>query len=246
MLSRDDSKVGLARLAIPTSRQRNWTDGSASQHTSYPPRPEVVPVGGTGKRLFDLAMSVAALVVLAPLFICIALLIVIGDGRPVLISHRRVGHRGQPFECLKFRSMVVNAPAVLDAHLRVNPEAAREWQDTHKLKDDPRITRLGQVIRRLSVDELPQFINVLRGDMSIVGPRPVVAAELERYGEEVEAYMRVRPGLTGAWQVSGRSDVSYEARVALDAQYVRNWSMAEDLRIIARTVPAVLTSKGSY
>jgi exopolysaccharide production protein ExoY len=205
-----------------------------------------VPVGGTGKRLFDLAMAVTALVVLAPLFICVALLILISDGRPVLISHRRVGHAGRPFECLKFRSMVVNAPAVLDAHLRADAEAAREWQETHKLKDDPRITPLGHVIRRLSVDELPQLVNVLRGDMSIVGPRPVVTAELERYGDEVDAYMQVRPGLTGAWQVSGRSDVSYEARVALDADYVRNWSMAEDIRIIAKTVPAVLGSKGSY
>jgi exopolysaccharide production protein ExoY len=246
MLSRDDSKVALARLAGPTGRQRTWTDGSSSPHAASPPRPETVPIGGTGKRLFDLAMSVTALVVLAPLFICIALLILISDGRPVLISQRRVGHRGRPFECLKFRSMVVNAPAVLDSHLRENPEAAREWNDTQKLKDDPRITPLGQVIRRLSVDELPQLINVMRGDMSIVGPRPVVTAELERYGEAVEAYMQVRPGLTGAWQVSGRSDVSYETRVALDTQYVRNWSMAEDIRIIAKTVPAVLTSKGSY
>lgn len=245
MLSRKNSKVALARLPIAVGRQRAWTEES-KKRASHSLRHQDLPVGGKSKRVLDIGIAVTALVILAPLLLFVALLILVSEGRPIMISHRRVGHRGKPFECLKFRSMVSDATAVLEAHLKDNPDAAREWEETRKLRDDPRITPLGHVIRRLSVDELPQLFNVIRGDMSIVGPRPVVTAELERYGEAVDAYMQVRPGLTGAWQVSGRSDVSYEARVALDADYVRNWTMTQDLMIIAKTVPAVLTSKGSY
>src|SRR5690606_5975025 len=135
---------------------------------------------------------------------------------------------------------------VLQAYLSENPEAQAEWEATRKLKNDPRVTPVGAVLRKLSLDELPQFLNILAGEMSIVGPRPVVQEELERYGSAAVFYLKSRPGLTGLWQVSGRNDVSYATRVAFDRYYVENWSLAQDIRIIAKTVPAVCLSRGSY
>ena len=142
--------------------------------------------------------------------------------------------------------MVVDADAMLQRHLAANPNARREWEATHKLKDDPRITALGKVLRKSSVDELPQFFNVLRGEMSLVGPRPIVASEAVHYGNHIAHYYAVRPGITGAWQVSGRSDLSYQQRVALDCKYVAGRSFGSDLSILIRTIPAVLVTKGSY
>jgi exopolysaccharide production protein ExoY len=176
----------------------------------------------------------------------IALMIKLSDGGSVFYGHRRVGRRGNVFYCLKFRTMVENGDEVLAAYFAANPQSRAEWLATRKLQDDPRITRVGQVLRKLSLDELPQVFNILLGHMSVVGPRPVVKDELEMYGPVADCYLRSRPGLTGLWQVSGRNDVSYGTRVAFDQHYVENWSFLADLKIIVLTVPAILAGRGSY
>ncbi len=203
-------------------------------------------VGGAAKRFLDVAFSLLALTFFLPLFGLIACLIKFADGGPVFYVHRRVGHGRRAFGCLKFRTMVMNGDEVLQRHLARSTDAAREWAETRKLKQDPRVTRLGMVIRKLSIDELPQLINVLRGEMSIVGPRPIVPDEIAMYGQHAELYLSARPGLTGLWQVSGRNDKSYEERVVLDCHYVRNWSLLTDFVIMVRTIPAVLSSRGTY
>ncbi|RYB07955.1 sugar transferase [Lichenibacterium ramalinae] len=197
------------------------------------------------KRSFDVAAAAAMFLMFLPLFglICFILLT---QGRPLMIRHRRVGRGGATFPCLKFRTMVVDSDAVLQRHLASDPAAREEWEASRKLKNDPRVTALGRVLRKTSIDELPQLLNVLRGEMSLVGPRPIVPAEVIHYGIHIERYHEVRPGLTGAWQISGRSDVSYEQRVALDCAYVAERSFRRDLGILVKTVPAVLKSKGSY
>lgn len=203
------------------------------------------PVGGLVKRGFDITGASFALIFLSPLFLMLALLVKCSDGGSVFYSHRRIGWGGCVLHCLKFRTMMDNGDAVLAAHLRDKPEAKAEWDTTRKLKDDPRITPVGAVLRKLSLDELPQLFNILRGDMSIVGPRPVVPDELEIYGSGAVFYLQSRPGLTGLWQVSGRSATSYDSRAAFDRRYVENWSLIEDMRIIIKTVPAVYLSRGS-
>jgi lipopolysaccharide/colanic/teichoic acid biosynthesis glycosyltransferase len=182
---------------------------------------------------------------LAPLMVAIGLVLTYCEGGPILFRQTRVGRRGRPFSCFKFRSMVLNAEAVLDKHLASHPKARREWDATQKLVDDPRITRIGRFLRMTSLDELPQLYNVLVGDMSIVGPRPIVPQERDRYQDNLRYYLAVRPGLTGLWQISGRSECSYHERVALDVQYVREWSLTKDCVILLRTVPAVLNQRGS-
>jgi lipopolysaccharide/colanic/teichoic acid biosynthesis glycosyltransferase len=147
---------------------------------------------------------------------------------------------------LKFRTMVVNAEATLARHFEKNPAARQEWEATQKLRDDPRVTPLGRFLRATSLDELPQLFNVLAGDMSLVGPRPIVRGEIIRYGTYFEDYASARPGLTGLWQVSGRSDVDYDKRVALDRSYVMGWSLSGDLMILLRTVKVVFSRVGSY
>ncbi|MEH2516782.1 exopolysaccharide production protein ExoY [Bradyrhizobium sp. AZCC 1610] len=204
------------------------------------------PVGGFPKRILDVVISSTALLVFAPLFCFIALLLKIADRGPVFFQQTRVGFRSSRFACLKFRTMVTDGNAVLAQHLRDFPDAATEWAETRKLKRDPRVTELGRVLRQLSLDELPQLWNVLRGDMSIVGPRPIVFDEVKMYGPSAEHYLLARPGLTGAWQISGRNDVSYERRVSLDRDYIENWSFWKDLKIIVKTIPAVIAAKGTY
>jgi exopolysaccharide production protein ExoY len=203
------------------------------------------PVGGWIKRSMDLLIAPTALILLAPIICLIAVWIKVTMGGPILFSHRRVGHDGKMFGCLKFRTMVQNADEVLKAHLAANPEAALEWAQSRKLRNDPRVTAFGELLRKSSLDEIPQFLNVLRGEMSCVGPRPVMLDELVRYGLSMHEYLCARPGLTGRWQVSGRSDLDYETRVQLDAQYVREWRVWHDIEILFRTIPAVLGSKGS-
>lgn len=198
------------------------------------------PVGGLSKRILDIVVASTALLLLSPVMIMVAALIKITIGGPVIFTHRRVGLNGATFPCLKFRSMVVDGDAVLARHLENDPAAAREWSETRKLNNDPRVTPLGRILRKSSLDELPQLFNVLRGDMSCVGPRPIVPAELERYGSKLPYYLGVRPGLTGMWQVSGRSRLSYKDRVALDCLYVRRWSLWLDISLLFWTIPAVL------
>ncbi|WP_286792585.1 sugar transferase [Marinobacter sp. Hex_13] len=197
------------------------------------------------KRGFDIVGSSVLLIILAPAMFLIYILIR-KDGPQVIFSHQRVGERGQLFGCLKFRTMVVNAQEVL-AELLENDEAARkEWEKDFKLKFDPRITKIGAFLRKTSLDELPQLFNVLKGEMSLVGPRPVINEEMKRYGSNAGYYLSVRPGMTGLWQVSGRNDVSYSERVNLDIEYVTKWSFWGDVKILAMTVGVVLNKEGSY
>ncbi len=193
----------------------------------------------------DVIVAGAALVLLLPLLALVAGAVWAGDRKSPIFRHGRVGRQGRPFGCLKFRTMVVEAEAALAAHLAANPAARAEWEATHKLTDDPRVTAIGRVLRKTSLDELPQLINVLRGDMSLVGPRPIVQAEMARYGSAFPACFSVPPGVTGLWQVSGRSDTTYEERVALDLAYAAGWSLKRDLVILIRTVPAVFGQRGS-
>jgi exopolysaccharide production protein ExoY len=205
-----------------------------------------LPLGGRTKRAFDVFAGGCALVLLSPLLVLIALLIMVTSGAPVLIRHQRVGRGGRMFACLKFRSMVVKADEVLRDHLSSHPEALEEWTATRKLVDDPRVTRLGRVLRKTSLDELPQLYNIIVGDMSFVGPRPIVDEEIMKYGDAFAVYQLARPGLTGHWQVSGRSDTGYAERVQLDLDYVANWSFGRDMFIILRTIPAVVKARGVY
>jgi exopolysaccharide production protein ExoY len=197
------------------------------------------------KRAIDVIVAGVTLSLLLPLLALVAGAVWAGDRKSPIFRHRRVGRQGRPFGCLKFRTMVVEAEAALAAHLAANPAARAEWEATHKLTDDPRVTAIGRVLRKTSLDELPQLINVLRGDMSLVGPRPIVQAEMARYGSAFPACFSVPPGVTGLWQVSGRSDTTYEERVALDLAYATGWSLKRDLVILIRTVPAVFAQRGS-
>ncbi|MEE7448848.1 UDP-phosphate galactose phosphotransferase [Methylobacterium radiotolerans] len=197
------------------------------------------------KRVLDATIALTALFLLLPLLLFIALLICGSDGRSPIFRHRRLGRYGRPFGCLKFRTMVPDGDAVLARHFAENPEARAEWEASFKLTHDPRVTALGHVLRKTSLDELPQLWNVLRGEMSLVGPRPIVQAEVVRYGADFTACFSVPPGLTGLWQVSGRSDTGYAERVALDCAYASQWSLGRDIAILLKTVPAVLSQRGS-
>ncbi|MGK9052786.1 sugar transferase [Neorhizobium sp. CSC1952] len=205
-----------------------------------------LPTGGLAKRTFDITAAALALILFSPIFLMIAALVKFTDNGPVFYGHRRIGHNGRTFKCLKFRTMAVNGEEILRDYLRANPQAAEEWRATRKLKVDPRVTVVGTVLRKLSLDELPQLINILRGEMSVVGPRPVVDEELHLYDSFAAYYLRTRPGLTGLWQISGRNDVSYESRIAFDTHYVQNWSLVGDFAIIVKTIPAVCLARGSY
>jgi Undecaprenyl-phosphate galactose phosphotransferase WbaP len=197
------------------------------------------------KRVFDLLVSSLLLILLSPLFVYLAYKVSRDGGAP-FFGHERVGQNGKKFKCYKFRSMVVNAKEVLEQLLASDPAAREEWSKDFKLKDDPRINPIGHFLRRTSLDELPQLWNVFLGDMSLVGPRPVVEAELERYGEDVSYYLMAKPGMTGLWQVSGRNDVDYDTRVYFDSWYVKNWSLWTDIAIMFKTVGVVFGRNGAY
>lgn len=197
------------------------------------------------KRLFDLLASAMLLLLLAPVLAVLAVCIRT-DGGPAIYAHPRVGRNGRLFPCFKFRSMVVDAEKRLEQLLASDPELRAQWERDHKLKDDPRVSAVGHFLRKTSLDELPQLFNVLRGEMSLVGPRPIVTAELEKYGEDAEYFLMVRPGITGLWQVSGRNDVDYDTRVYLDTWYVKNWSLWYDIAILFKTVRVVFHREGAY
>ncbi|CAM5206583.1 hypothetical protein OURE66S_01080 [Oligella ureolytica] len=197
------------------------------------------------KRSFDVLVSLMLLFLLAPVLLIIALWVK-RDGGAAIYGHTRIGLYGKPFKCLKFRSMVTNSQEVLDNLLKTDPRARAEWDKDFKLKNDPRITRIGKLLRKTSLDELPQLLNVLKGEMSLVGPRPIIDEEVLRYGEHKEYYLMAKPGMTGLWQVSGRNDVDYETRVYYDAWYVKNWSLWNDIAILFKTVNVVLQRDGAY
>jgi len=198
------------------------------------------------KLALDAVLGSFSMLLVTPLCALIAAAIRLDSAGPIFYSQERIGQHGQRFRAWKFRTMVVNADAVLNAHLLENPGLRTEWERDHKLRDDPRVTRVGRFLRIMSLDELPQLWNVLHGEMSLVGPRPIVDSEVPRYGDKFDLYTRVRGGLTGLWQVSGRSDTTYAERVNLDSWYVRNWSVWLDLCILFRTIAVVLFRKGAY
>ncbi len=211
---------------------------TGSAHDAEPPTPSI------RKRLFDIAGAAALLVFFAPLMVVIYFVVRLDNG-PGIYAQERVGKNGVRFMCYKFRSMVPNADRALEDILISDIKFRQDWEADHKLRNDPRITRVGLFLRRKSLDELPQLFNVLKGDMSLVGPRPITVDEINRYGGDIAYYYRTRPGLTGAWQVSGRNDVSYDERVALDVGYAKNWTFLTDFWILLKTVRVVLSGRGA-
>lgn len=208
----------------------------------------VEDVPGNGlvlKEIVDKAGALGALVLFSPLFLILAILIK-RDGGPVFYGQTRIGQHGKPFKCWKFRSMAVDADKILQNILTENPEAREEWARDFKLKNDPRITPVGHFLRKTSLDEIPQIFNVLCGEMSLVGPRPIVEAEKAYYGDVLKYYLAMKPGITGLWQISGRNDTTYERRVSLDRQYAQQRSFFKDMEILLKTVFVVISRKGAY
>lgn len=198
------------------------------------------------KRSLDVVLVLCFFVLLLPVLVVIAAAIWLTSPGSILFSHRRIRRHGEFFTMWKFRTMCLNSSEVLERYLAAHPEARAEWRATHKLKHDPRVTPVGRFLRRTSLDELPQLWNVLNGTMSLVGPRPIVAAEVEKYGEHFWDYCAVKPGITGLWQVSGRSELTYPQRVELDRQYAQNWSLQADAKILMRTWSCVVNRDGAY
>ena len=198
------------------------------------------------KRVFDLLFTICGGLCILPFLLVIAVMVAFDNKGNVIFAHRRIGRGGKEFTCYKFQTMIPNAQEALEKYLAENPEARKEWEESFKLTNDPRVTKLGNILRKTSLDEMPQLWNVIKGDMSLVGPRPIVAKEIERYGEYFREYAMVTPGITGMWQASGRSDTTYEERVEMDTWYVRNWSVWIDLMYLFKTVKIVFTGKGAY
>lgn len=199
-----------------------------------------------GKRALDIVLTTAAFPLVLPLVIIVAILVRASSPGPVFYRHTRIGQGGKPFGLWKFRTMFHKSDHVFWNHLAENPDARREWLRYRKLKRDPRITKIGAFLRRTNLDELPQLLNVFLGEMSLVGPRPIVEEELKRYGEGRALYTAVLPGITGLWQVSGRGSLPYERRVALDVEYVSTWSLAADAVVLTKTLNAVWTCRGAF
>jgi len=204
------------------------------------------PLNKFAKRVFDLVAGTIILIVALPIMLLIAVAVKLDSPGAAAFSHRRIGCGGKEFKCYKFRTMLVNAQEILDDLLNRDPALRKEWEQDFKLKNDPRVTRVGKFLRKTSLDELPQIFNVLKGEMSLVGPRPIVRKEVARFGRVADYYIMVRPGITGLWQVSGRSDIDYGERVSLESWYVRNWSLWLDISLLVRTIGVVLAKRGAY
>ena len=200
------------------------------------------------KTVFDFLFSLFFLVSFLPLFIIISLLIKISSRGPIFFLQERIGKNNIPFKCIKFRTMYPEAKDILHNLLKKDKKIKREFEETHKIKNDPRITTIGKLLRKTSLDELPQFINVLRNEMSIVGPRPIVKDEKKKYGKNLKKVLSIKPGITGLWQVSGRNNLTYKRRVMLDLNYVRNYNLLMDIRILIRTFGVILfpLDRGAY
>lgn len=235
---------GLRRPVPVEVRSSSEPDQTSTFRVDYAARVDF-SIERTFKRLFDIVGALALAVIFSPVLIAAALGAVLW-GQKFLFRHERVGRDGKAFQCLKLQTMVPDAERVLAKLLASDPELRAEWERDHKLKDDPRVTPFGRFLRSTSLDELPQLWNVLKGDMSLVGPRPVTRQELLRYGRNAVLYTMVRPGITGLWQVSGRSNAEYRRRVAMDVCYVKKQSLVLDLWILARTVIVVITRYGAY
>lgn len=204
------------------------------------------PVDKMFKSIFDFIMTIILIIIFFPFLIILYILVYVATKGKPIFKHERIGKDGKSFDVYKFRTMHPNAQQILEALLESDDNIQKEWEKEFKLKDDPRITKMGAFLRKTSLDELPQLINVIRGEMSLVGPRPIVCAEIKKYGEYFNYFKAVKPGITGLWQISGRNDVGYDERVQLDTWYVRNWSIEQDLIILMKTIVAVLFRKGSY
>ncbi len=204
------------------------------------------PVDSVLKRSFDICFAITFLIVAFPFLILLSIALQIDSPGRLFFLQERVGHRGNRFRCIKFRTMSEDAEQILEELLATCPAARREWEQDHKLRNDPRVSGLGVLVRKLSLDELPQLINILWGEMSVVGPRPIVSAEIPKYGRFFRDYCSVKPGLTGLWQVSGRNDVTYDERVRMDSDYAHRASFMFDLKIVAKTLPAVVAARGAY
>ena len=209
-------------------------------------RPSLPERDLAAKRIFDLTFAFILLLILAPLMLTLCALVRVNSPGPAVFVQPRVGRHGRLFPCLKFRTMVVDAADQLEQLLERDPVAREEWERDQKLRNDVRVTSLGRFLRKTSLDELPQLFNILLGHMSVVGPRPIVVKEVDRYGIYFKDYCAVRPGLTGLWQVGGRNDVDYATRVAFDVEYARTWCLRSDLAICWKTVPALLLARGCY
>ncbi|MEM6416011.1 MAG: sugar transferase [Pseudomonadota bacterium] len=233
VLENDFSDGGVVRLSPDLNAIPTIITGAYSEKQTL-----------LGKRVFDFFFSLTMLVFFAPLLLLI-FLVIRSDGGHAVFKHRRVGKNGVEFDCYKFRSMVLNAEDMIDEIIENDPVRKQEWLSERKFTDDPRVTKIGDFLRRKSFDELPQLINVLRGEMSMIGPRPIVREETLKYGNNFKDYASVKPGLTGLWQVSGRNDISYEERVALDVDYVTNLSWRRELGILIKTVVVVMTGRGA-
>ena len=203
------------------------------------------PMGNQLKRVIDFVLALFAILLVSPLLTVCYLAVLSTTRRDPIFRHRRVGFGGRCFDCYKFRTMEEWSQDEFLAHLDDNPSAIDEWLTTHKLTNDPRVTSLGSFLRKSSLDELPQLFNVLKGDMSLVGPRPVTALELGRYAAKASTYLSCRPGITGLWQISGRSSTSFRRRVTYDVFYARNWSLRFDLEILIKTLPAVIETNNA-
>jgi exopolysaccharide production protein ExoY len=226
----------LAMLEIARKPSGNLTANSVSLR----------PIGGSAKRLVDIVLATFGMVILLPLFSLCLLGTFLSSHGSVIYRHRRIGFQGRRFECLKFRTMAPCVDKLLHGHLSANPQAKQKWEQTRKLRHDPRMTLFGTIMHKTGLDELPQLFNVLKGDMSIVGPRPMTDDEIERHAHRVSAYLACRPGITGPWQISGRSETGYGTRVTFDDAYARNWSLLMDVKIMLGTLPAVLDSDDAY
>lgn len=197
-------------------------------------------------RILDFTISISAIIFLLPVFLIVSILVFLQDGGTVFYGQERIGYNGVKFKCLKFRSMLKNSQEILVDLLEKDPVARAEWSRDHKLKNDPRITKLGRFLRKTSIDELPQLFNVLKGEMSLVGPRPIVQDEVSKYGSSFRFYVSNVPGITGLWQISGRNDIDYNRRVALDRAYTNKSSIGLYFKILFLTIPSVLKQRGSY
>lgn len=246
----DHSLHGAAELFFPQAGLPVAQDRTKTQWEEVAIAMHFLPTNSVGyriyKRLLDLVVVLALLPILVPLGALVALLVASSSAGPILYCQQRIGRFGKKFCMWKFRSMHVHGDEILASYLEQNPVAAKEWLHSQKLKDDPRVTSIGRLLRRSSLDELPQFLNVLFGSMSLVGPRPIVESEVERYRENYLFYTSATPGLSGLWQVSGRSNVSYDERVQLDKNYVCDWTLGLDLRILWRTAIAVWRKQGAH
>ncbi|MBV9064616.1 MAG: sugar transferase [Methylobacteriaceae bacterium] len=244
--SQDKLVLGVGDLVVYISGAKDANRSWSPQGVPFAQEQQASALPFDLSRVLDIALAIGALIFLSPVMMIVAAAIKIEDGGPIFFGHNRIGYQGRSFRCWKFRSMVIDSEARLGELLATDPKARSEWEADQKLRRDPRITKLGRLIRVTSIDELPQLFNVLAGEMSLVGPRPIVVAEIERYGRWFRNYCAVRPGVTGIWQISGRNDVSYRKRVAMDVLYSRSRSLSLYMALILATIPAVLRRQGSY